>query len=107
MDVERIVEAVGLNVARIVAKASATEDYARILMERAAEDRAAAEAWRVRAASAQAIAGSLFMLVRPQEAFAPLGHAEDIHDRIGSAYGSLLSICAHPHRPAPAQPLPL
>lgn len=66
MDAERIAKALGLNAARIVAKASATEDYARILMERAAEDRAAADAWRVRAASAQAIAGSLWMLVRPR-----------------------------------------
>jgi hypothetical protein len=106
MDVESIVGALGLNATRIVAKASATEDYARILIERAAEDPAAAEAWRVRASSAQTIAGSLWMLVRPQEAFAPLGHAEEIHDAIGSAYGSLLSICAHPRRPTPAQPLP-
>jgi hypothetical protein len=108
MDVGRIVEALGLDPARIVAKASATADYARILTERAAEARgAASEGWLLRAAGAQTIAGSTWMLVYPPEAIVPLGHAEDTHDRIGSAYGSLLGICAHPRRPAPAQRLPL
>lgn len=106
MDVGVIVEALGLDPARIVAKAGATEDYARLLTERAAEDPAAADAWRVRAAGAHTIAGSFWMLVRPREALAPLGQAEKLHDAIGSAYGSLLSICAHPRLPAPAPPLP-
>ena len=106
MDVESIVEALGLDPARIVAKASATEDYARILLERAAEDTASAAEWRLRAASAETIAGSLWMLVRPKAASTPLGHAEDIHAASGSAYGSLLSICAHPHHPTPPHELP-
>jgi hypothetical protein len=106
VDVEGIVETLRLDPSRIVAKAGATEDYARILTQRAAEDSAAAEGWRIRAAGAQTIAGSLWMLVRPHEAFSPLGQAETIHDTIDSAYGSLLGICAHPRRPAPGRPLP-
>jgi hypothetical protein len=70
------------------------------------QDGADAEAWRLRAASAQTMAGSLWMLVRPKAAFTPLGHAEDIHAASGSAYGSLLSICAHPHHPTPPHAIP-
>jgi hypothetical protein len=105
MNVGSVIRTFGLSQDRIVAKASATEDYARILIERGAESPKAADGWRIRAASAQTIAGSLWMLVRPQRARTPLGYAEEIHDTIGSAYGSLLGICAHPRDPAYTQPL--
>lgn len=108
MDLGGIVETLDLDPVRIVAKASATEDYARILLERAVEapEATTAGSWQIRAAGSLTTAGSIWMLVRPQEAFAPLGRAEEIHDTIGSAYGSLLGICAHPRRPVIAQPLP-
>jgi hypothetical protein len=108
MKAQRIIDTLGLEHARILAKASATEDYARGLTDRAEsypETRELSDAtqiWWTRVASAHVIAGSLWMLVSARDASGPLGHAGAIHARIRSPYGSLLSMCAHPRHPAPA-----
>lgn len=106
MDVERIIATLGLDPERVIAKASATEDYARVLSDRAREEPERAAHWQQRAASAQTVSGSLWMLVQPEQAFAPMASAEDVHAELGSAFGSLLSICAHPRRPTPPRALP-
>jgi len=97
--------AFGLDPPRILAKASATEDYARTLLVRAAEaeeDETTAANIRVRAASALTTAGSLWSLIDANRATAMFAESATINYSVGSPYGAFLQICARPSEADPS-----